>query len=88
MALEPCWEGVLQNHRSEPLSSPQDGSPEAAETSQAETPKPGRVSHELATIVIVAVLLVGIGAITLPLNMQAYLDAGTAFISLCSALIS
>ena len=72
MALEPCWEGVLQNHRSEP----------------SETSKPGRVSRELATIVIVAVLLVGIGAITLPLNMQAYLDAGTAFISLCSALIS
>jgi hypothetical protein len=88
MALEPCWEGVLQNHRSEPLSPPQDGSAEAAKTPQAETPKPGRVSRELATIVIVAVLLVGIGAITLPLNMQAYLDAGTAFISLCSALIS
>ena len=64
------------------------GSAEAAETPQAETSKPGRVSRELATIVIVAVLLVGIGAITLPLNMQAYLDAGTAFISLCSALIS
>jgi hypothetical protein len=88
MALEPCWEGVLQNHRSEPLSPPHDGSAAAAETPQAETPKPGRVSRELATIVIVAVLLVGIGAITLPLNMQAYLDAGTAFISLCSALIS
>lgn len=88
MALEPCWEGVLQNHRSEPLSPPHDGSAEATETPQAETPKPGRVSRELATIVIVAVLLVGIGAITLPLNMQAYLDAGTAFISLCSALIS
>lgn len=84
MALEPNWEGVLQNHRSEPSSPPHDGGAEAAEP----PPKPGRVSRELATIVIVAVLLVGVGAITLPLNMQAYLDAGTAFISLCSALIS
>lgn len=88
MALEACWEGVLQNHRSEPSSPPHDGSAEAAETPQAETREPGRVSRELATIVIVAALLVGIGAITLPLNMQAYLNAGTAFISLCSALIS
>ncbi len=46
------------------------------------------MSRELATIVIVAVLLVGVGVISLPLNMQAYIDAGIAFISLCTSAIS
>jgi uncharacterized membrane protein YiaA len=81
-------EARLQDHHVDPPSPPHQVAPKAAIEDSADRKTISVMSRELATIVIVAVLLVGVGVISLPLNMQAYIDAGIAFISLCTSAIS
>lgn len=81
-------EARLQDHHVDSPSPLHQMAPKAAIEDSADRKTTGIMSRELATIVIVAVLLVGVGVISLPLNMQAYIDAGIAFISLCTSAIS